>query len=87
MTTDGGGKPQDSLLPGGTSPVRGGPGGPLGPYHVEQVGGDDGGPRWRLAGPGLGETKAYPWAEVRDKLDELAALMNFAWARGRDEPS
>jgi hypothetical protein len=53
------------------------------PYFVEQVSGPDG-PRWRLAGPGLGPTKAYPWAEVRDKLDELAALMNFAWQQGRD---
>lgn len=54
-----------------------------GPYRVEQTPGPDGNPRWRLTGPGLGPTKAYPWAEVRDKLDELAALMNFAWRQGQ----
>lgn len=50
-----------------------------GPYHVERIEGP-GGPRWRLSGPGLdGSTKAYPWDEVRDKLAQMAELMNFAW--------
>ena len=37
------------------------------------------GPRWRLVGPGLPDTKTYPWEEFRDKLNEMAELMNFAW--------
>lgn len=54
-----------------------------GPYHVQQTADPDGRPLWRLAGPGLGETRPYPWQEVREKLDELAAVMNFAWEQGR----
>jgi len=27
----------------------------------------------------LGGVKAYPWEEVREKLREMADLMNFAW--------
>jgi hypothetical protein len=42
-----------------------------GPYRVEQIDAD-GGPQWRLAGPGLRDAKAYPYGEFRDKLDELA---------------
>ena len=50
-----------------------------GPYHVERIEAP-GGPRWRLSGPGLdGTTKTYPWDEVRDKLAQMAELMNFAW--------
>jgi hypothetical protein len=51
---------------------------PNGPYHVERLDGPDGA-RWRLAGPGLPDTKGYPWEEAREKLGEMAALMNFAW--------
>ena len=53
---------------------------PSGPYRVERVETADG-PRWRLAGPGLEGTKAYPWEEFRDKLQEMAELMNFAWGQ------
>ena len=57
-------------------------GDPPAPYRVEQI--ETGsGPRWRLAGPGLTGARAYPWIEFRDKLEELAAVMNFAWAVGR----
>jgi hypothetical protein len=55
---------------------------PADPYGVEQID-TDAGPAWRLAGPGLADTKAYPWAEVREKLAELAAVMNFAWRQAR----
>lgn len=62
---------------------------PSGPYRVERVETTDG-PRWRLTGPGLEGTKAYPWEEFREKLNEMAELMNFAWAqastRRRDSP-
>jgi hypothetical protein len=37
------------------------------------------GPRWRLIGPGLPDTKTYPSEEFRDRLNEMAELMNFAW--------
>jgi hypothetical protein len=57
---------------------------PTGPYRVERVDTPDG-PRWRLAGPGLEGTKAYPWEEFRDKLQEMAQLMNFAWSQARAE--
>jgi hypothetical protein len=53
-----------------------------GPYRVERVETADG-PRWRLTGPGLGGTKAYPWEEFREKLREMADLMNFAWRQAR----
>ena len=58
---------------------------PAGPYRVERVETADG-PRWRLTGPGLAGTKAYPWDEFREKLGEMADLMNFAWrqAKGPD---
>ena len=49
-----------------------------GPYHVEQVDSPDG-PCWRLSGPGLGLSKGYPWEEAKEKLGEMAKLMNFAW--------
>lgn len=49
-----------------------------GPYHVEQVQSPTG-PRWRLRGPGLDGTKTYPWDEFREKLGQMADLMNFAW--------
>ncbi|HEX8524238.1 MAG TPA: hypothetical protein VF669_18430 [Tepidisphaeraceae bacterium] len=49
-----------------------------GPYRVERVEGPKG-PSWRLVGPGLEDPKAYPWDEFREKLEELARLMNFAW--------
>ena len=52
-----------------------------GPYRVERVQTAEG-PAWRLAGPGLDESKAYPWEEFRDKLAEMAELMNFAYAQG-----
>jgi hypothetical protein len=52
------------------------------PYHVEQIR-TDAGPRWRLAGPGLADAKSYPEADVREKLTELAAVMNFAWRQAR----
>jgi len=51
-----------------------------GPYRVERVATPDG-PRWRLSGPGLEATKAYPWEEFREKLNEMAELMNFAWGQ------
>ena len=54
-----------------------------GPYRVERVETADG-PRWRLIGPGLTGTKAYPWEEFREKLNEMAELMNFAWRQARD---
>ena len=55
-----------------------------GPYRVERVETADG-PRWRLSGPGLEGTKAYPWEEFREKLNEMAELMNFAWRQSRDQ--
>ena len=55
-----------------------------GPYQVERIDTPDG-PRWRLSGPGLEATKAYPWEEFREKLNEMAALMNFAWAQAMRE--
>lgn len=59
-----------------------------GPYRVERLDGRDG-PRWRLVGPGLPDTKTYPWEEFREKLNEMAELMNFAWeqaeARHRED--
>ena len=53
-----------------------------GPYQVERVDTPHG-PRWRLSGPGLEATKAYPWEEFREKLNEMAELMNFAWREAR----
>jgi hypothetical protein len=53
-----------------------------GPYRVERVDTPEG-PRWRLTGPGLPDTKTYPWEEFRDKLNEMAELMNFAWAQAK----
>jgi hypothetical protein len=55
---------------------------PAGPYRVERVETSDG-PRWRLTGPGQGGTKAYPWDEFREKLGEMADLMNFAWRQAK----
>ena len=49
-----------------------------GPYRVERVETPQG-PRCRLTGPGLEGGKTYPWDEVREKLAEMAELMNFAW--------
>ena len=51
-----------------------------GPYRVERIQTPDG-PAWRLAGPGLDDAKAYPWEEFREKLAEMAHLMNFAYAQ------
>jgi hypothetical protein len=64
-----------------------------GPYRVERVETPQGA-CCRLAGPGLEGGKAYPWEEVREKLQEMAELMNFAWrqavragaARGHEAP-
>ena len=56
-----------------------------GPYYVEQVDTPQG-PAWRLAGPGLDATRAYPWAEAREKLAELAEMMNFAWRQSEGRP-
>jgi hypothetical protein len=53
-----------------------------GPYRVERIETADG-PRWRLSGPGLVDTKAYPWEEFREKLGQMADLMNFAWRQSR----
>ena len=55
-----------------------------GPYKVERIDTAEG-PRWRLSGPGLESTKAYPWEEFREKLNEMAELMNFAWAQAMRE--
>ena len=55
-----------------------------GPYRVERIDTPEG-PRWRLSGPGLEVTKAYPWEEFREKLNEMAELMNFAWAQAMRE--
>jgi hypothetical protein len=52
------------------------------PYRVEQIDGPAG-PMWRLTGPGLDHAKPYPHPEVREKLSELATVMNFAWNEGR----
>ena len=54
---------------------------PTGPYRVERVETPQG-PHWRLAGPGLPASRAYPWEEYRDKLAEIAQLMNFAFEQG-----
>jgi hypothetical protein len=51
---------------------------PTGPYRVEREETPQG-PRWRLAGPGLDGVKSYEWEEAREKLREMAELMNFAW--------
>jgi len=58
----------------------------IGPYHVQRVQSPDG-PLWRLIGPGLEETKAYPWAEFGEKLQEMAELMNFAWNQAQKSVS
>jgi hypothetical protein len=58
----------------------------IGPYHVQRVESPDG-PLWRLIGPGLEETKAYPWAEFGEKLQEMAELMNFAWTQAQKSGS
>ncbi len=55
-----------------------------GPYRVEQLD-TEAGPTWRLSGPGLQDAKAYPYGEFRDKLAELAQVMNFAWHQCRLE--
>ena len=55
-----------------------------GPYRVERIQTCDG-PAWRLAGPGLDDAKAYPWEEFREKLAEMAHLMNFAYAQALKE--
>ena len=57
-----------------------------GPYRVERVESPKG-PAWRLAGPGLEDGKAYPYDEVREKLEEIARLMNFAWVQSAKERS
>jgi hypothetical protein len=57
-----------------------------GPYRVDRIDTPHG-PRWRLSGPGLEATKAYPWEEFREKLNEMAELMNFAWAQAMREVS
>lgn len=73
-------RPADPILPGpATGAARPAS---AGPYRVERVHTPDG-PRWRLAGPGLTGTRTYPWEEFREKLGELADLMNFAWQQGR----
>ena len=46
-----------------------------GPYRVERVETPQGA-CCRLAGPGLEGGKAYPWEEVREKLQEMAELMD-----------
>ena len=56
-----------------------------GPYRVDRVETRDG-PRWRLIGPGLEGTKAYPWEEFGEKLNEIAELMNFAWNQAQNQP-
>ncbi|HYE19963.1 MAG TPA: hypothetical protein VEA69_16050 [Tepidisphaeraceae bacterium] len=53
-----------------------------GPYRVDRVETPQG-PHWRLAGPGLPPSKAYHGDEFRDKLAEIAHLMNFAYDQGR----
>lgn len=49
-----------------------------GPYQVRRID-TPAGPRWGLTGPGLDGTKTYPWDEFRDKLGQMAELMNFVW--------
>ncbi len=56
------------------------------PYRVERIQ-TPGGPAWRLVGPGLEDPKAYPWAEFREKLEELARVMNFAWRQSGSRQS
>lgn len=58
-----------------------------GPYRVEEVQTPQG-LCWRLVGPGLDNTRAYPWAEAKQRLAELADMMNFAWrqSEGRPQP-
>ncbi len=55
---------------------------PNGPYRVEREETPQG-PRWRLAGPGLEAVKSYEWEEAREKLREMAELMNFAWRQAK----
>jgi hypothetical protein len=57
-----------------------------GPYRVERVDTADG-PAWRLVGPGLENAKLYAWEEVREKLAEMAHLMNFAYAQALRQKS
>ena len=57
---------------------------PTGPYRVERIETPQG-PRWRLAGPGLEGVKSYEWEEAREKLREMAELMNFAWRQAELE--
>ena len=49
-----------------------------GPYSVQRVEGAKG-PAWRIVGPGMAEGKSYPWEGVREKLEGIAEVMNFAW--------
>jgi hypothetical protein len=53
-----------------------------GPYRVEEIRTPQGS-RWRLVGPGLEGNYSYPWSEFREKLADLAELMNFAWKQAR----
>ena len=55
-----------------------------GPYRVEEFRTPQGA-RWKLVGPGLEGNHSYPWSEFREKLADLAELMNFAWAQARRE--
>jgi hypothetical protein len=55
---------------------------PTGPYRVERDQTPQG-VRWRLAGPGLDGVKSYDWDEAREKLCEMAELMNFAWRQAK----
>jgi len=57
---------------------------PTGPYRVERIETAQG-PRWRLAGPRLEGVKSYEWEEAREKLREMAELMNFAWRQAELE--
>jgi hypothetical protein len=57
-----------------------------GPYRVDCIATSEG-RRWRLSGPGLEATKAYPWEEVGEKLNEMAELMNFAWRQAQIHPA
>ena len=49
-----------------------------GPYRVERVE-EPRGPAWRIVGPGMEQGKTYPWEGVREKLEGIAEVMNFAW--------
>jgi hypothetical protein len=54
----------------------------LGPYRVQSSATREDVPReWRLTGPGL-DLRGFRFPESRERLEDLAKLMNLAFAAG-----